>query len=311
MCINWVLMPDGNVRPCHACWQCKRDRVSDWCGRCIAEGATSVETLRLTLTYGRDDHYSVHHPRSQNLHYEDVQKYLKRLRKASVGRVRYFLTGEYGTRNARAHWHLILFFQGGLPPGIRFEERYVHSLWKHGWSYWEYADPEKIRYAVKYILKDAIGGFDRVHRMSTRPEIGAEFFRLMAENHVLQGLPPVETYRFPEDWDRHGRPREYRLSRAALFNFLKAYAEIWKARYGDENWPQSELMDAYCDERTRRFYAQGVSFDDADAMRRFLMETKQRREGSWIHGSVGDGKNGSVVMLYPTQGVYRDLSRGS
>lgn len=314
MCVDWVTMPDGNVRPCHRCWQCRRDRINDWVGRCIAESATSDTTLRLTLTYGRDDHYGVNHPRSQMLHYEDVQEYLKRLRFWTPGKVRFFCTGEYGTAKGRAHWHLILFFRGGLPPRIRLDERYLHEadddcpLWSHGWSFWELADPEKMRYAVKYLLPDGVGGFDRVRRQSTRPELGREFFKRQASAYVSQGLPPLDTYRFPNDWDRKGRPREYRLTRAALYKFLSDYAMFWKGQHGDESWPQSELMDAWCDERARRQRI-GAVCDVGDFVRRFELEQREKRL-RWASMIDVDGTGVAVAPARQGPG-YRESSRGA
>lgn len=317
MCLSWREV-NGNIVPCHVCWQCKRDRVNDWVGRCIAESATSTETLRLTLTYGKDDRYDVDHPHARQLHYADVQKYLKRLRKNTDGRIRFFATGEYGSAKGRAHWHLVLFCQGARPPGVRFDERYVHQaapgvkLWPHGWSFWEEANPERIRYAVKYILKDVAEGFDRVQRLSTQPELGRVYFRNEAHRYALAGLPPRHTYRFPGDRLRDGSMREYRLSRAALYKFLGDYALAWRELYGGEDWPQSDLMDAFCDERERRrkFTAGGV--DDADFMRRFELE-RQEKNGLWVT-RLGGADSGAIARRArpPSEGVrYRHASRGS
>lgn len=294
------------------CWQCKRDRVSDWVGRCIAESATSRETMVVTLTYGRDDHYRVDHPHSQMLHYRDVQLYLKRLRLATLGRVRFFCTGEYGSLKGRAHWHLILFFSGLLTPGVKLGERFLHDPWPDGWSFWETAVPENMRYCVKYLLKDQVAGHDRVHRMSSAPELGNAYFRREALRYVEQGLPPREFYRFPNDWDRFGDPREYRLSRCALYKFLAYYARAWKELHGDENWPQCELMEAYCDERARRARlgtaGDGMSPDD-DFLLRYRMEILEKKR-IWLVGENASGAEIERIMLYPGPGPYSRATRG-
>lgn len=58
----------------------------------------------LTLTY--DDE---HLPDNSFLQLTDIQKWLKRLRKAANHKVRYLLSGEYGAHNKRPHYHAILF----------------------------------------------------------------------------------------------------------------------------------------------------------------------------------------------------------
>ena len=45
----------------------------------------------------------------QTLLYTDVQKFLKRLRKAYKSKLRYFIAGEYGEQTARPHYHMILY----------------------------------------------------------------------------------------------------------------------------------------------------------------------------------------------------------
>lgn len=315
MCTNWITMPDGNWRPCHLCWQCRRDRVSDWTGRCIAESTTNANTLRLTLTYGGDE-YGVVPERARQLYYEDVQRYLKRLRLVTKDRVRFFCTGEYGSRKGRAHWHLILFFSGALPPDVRLEERYIHqagnrTLWPYGWSYWEEATPEKMRYAVKYLLPDDVEGYDRLRRTSTRPEVGHFYFRNQAVKAVVQQVPPRETYRFANDRDRFGRPNEYRLTRAALFRYLDNYAQAWRSLWGNERWPECDLMLAYEDERERRRrFAPGQAVSlDYDFMHRFELEQSEQR-GRWLTGIVSESENASRSrMLYPVGDSDRRATR--
>lgn len=317
MCINWIALPDGNMRPCHVCWQCKRDRVNDWVGRCMAEAETSASTLRVTLTYGTDPNIKCDHAHAYDLYYDDVQKYLKLLRKYTAGRVRFFCTGEFGSKKGRAHWHLILFYSGEVTPNVKFEERFMHEIgnggyfWPHGWSYWELADAEKMRYAIKYILKDNVEGHYRVHRSSKVPEIGHYYFKRLAWMAVKQGVPPRSSYRFPNDWNRRGEPREYRLTRSALYSYLAAYSEMWFQLYGDENWPQSDLMDAFVDERARRRRRDAGEADMTaqDWARRFELERRERRL-NWAL-MTKDEETGDAPVLYPRrENRYRKVSEG-
>lgn len=320
MCTNWITMPDGQLRPCHVCWQCKRDRVKDWVGRCIAESELCAATTCVTLTYGKSDRlYEIDHPHASKLVYVDVQKYLKMLRLNTDSRVRFFCTGEYGSRKGRAHWHLILFFCcGEMTPGVKFEERFIHSvgnqlIWPHGWSFWQVADYEKMRYAVKYILKDVFEGKERVHRSSKMPEIGHYYFKRLAMQAAEAQIPPRDVYRFPNDHDRRGKPREYRLTRAALYKYLAHYAYFYKELHGDENWPRSDLMDAFVDERARRARRSvgEADYSESDFVRRFELERRERTL-KWTFMTKDD--DGGDPILHPPPAVdlnqYRKVSKG-
>lgn len=83
-------------------------RTSGWSFRLIKEGERSSTALFVTLTY--DTKYV---PITDNgymsLSKADVQKFMKRLRKLSDSKLKYYLCGEYGTMKMRPHYHLIIF----------------------------------------------------------------------------------------------------------------------------------------------------------------------------------------------------------
>lgn len=58
----------------------------------------------VTLTY--DDKNL---PRDGSLNYRHFQQFMRRLRKAQAGKVRFYMAGEYGERTARPHYHACLF----------------------------------------------------------------------------------------------------------------------------------------------------------------------------------------------------------
>lgn len=319
MCLNWITTDKGLVRPCHVCWQCKRDHLKDWVGRCIAESKMNAHTLVGCLTYGSDERYdSADHPHAHILLYSDVQKYWKLLRKYTGGQVRFFVAGEYGSKKGRAHWHVIAFCRNALPPNIEYWQRYIHcnekggKLWPHGWSYWEPSAPENIRYVVKYLDKVPTDDQHSLFRFSKCPGLGFEYFSVLACQAVEQGLPPRIEYRFANDWKRDGTLREYRMSRAGLFHYLASYDLEWQRLHGNESWPQSELMEAYVDERDR-LARRGVRLGDSgwdDYVRKFDL---QRLEVTpqWVTMTDGDGRG---VQLYPLSQEsidrYRRASRG-
>lgn len=115
MCKSPITLEDGTVTSCHNCPQCRDRAIDDWSGRCTAESKTASASFAVTLTYGRDKVGEKLHPRAVIHTYSDVQKFLKLLRRHGYD-VRYFITGEFGERKGRVHWHCLLFFYGDVPP---------------------------------------------------------------------------------------------------------------------------------------------------------------------------------------------------
>jgi hypothetical protein len=83
-------------------------RTSGWSFRLIKEGEVSETALFVTLTY--DTSYV---PLTKNgymtLDKRDIQTFMKRLRKESERKLKYYVCGEYGGKRNRPHYHLILF----------------------------------------------------------------------------------------------------------------------------------------------------------------------------------------------------------
>ena len=91
--------------PCGKCIGCRLAHSRSWAVRCVHESTLHEHNCFLTLTFD-DDHL----PSDHSVHVRDVQLFLKRLRK-SLGdtKVRFFACGEYGAKNDRPHYHLIIF----------------------------------------------------------------------------------------------------------------------------------------------------------------------------------------------------------
>lgn len=248
MCINPVLLPNGQEVACHHCWQCIKRKVDDWTGRCIAESQTSVITRSVTLTYGRDDLYnSADHMRAACLTYSDFQQYMRSMRDAGY-QVRYFVVGEYGSMKGRAHWHAVLFFSGTKLPLRPLGRNIEDEHWPHGHSFWDEAFPETIQYVTKYITKTADDDAKQCHMaLSKKPPLGDAWFKQYAQRFVEHRLAPQDAfYSFDGVLDKKGHKRVFVMSGATLENFLASYVEQWAERYGD-HVPNSDLVEKYLD----------------------------------------------------------------
>lgn len=253
MCINPVLLPNGQQVACHKCWQCRRRKIDDWQGRCIAEGKHCAAVHAVTLTYGRDRHYdAVDHVKAAVLTYSDVQKYLKSWRAEGYA-VRYFVVGEYGPMKGRAHWHILLFW-GFHVPERELGKNIECPMWEHGHSYWQMGTPETVAYVCKYIAKEVAGEeADELRQyhmgLSKYPPLGDAYFRLLARQHVLQRLAPQDLfYSFDGVLDSKGKKKKFVIQGVSRENFLRYFTEGWWDLWGDHP-PNSELLEAFDDDQ--------------------------------------------------------------
>lgn len=255
MCLAPLHLRDGTLAKCRKCWQCTEGRVDGWVGRCIAESRTSVKSVFLTLTYGRDEHGNESHQRAAILTYSDCQKYFKQLRKRGL-KFRYLIVGEIGALKGRTHWHILLFFQEELPDGfwdygrnswhrekraqrewvsLVWSKKFNEPCWPHGFSQWDplHYGHEKggVRYACKYINKDV----DDVEAqsklcMSKRPPIGAIYFDRLAMRLVDEGVSPQNPYyKFPKQAKRkNGTVIRFQLANKSSDLFRENYILNWR-----------------------------------------------------------------------------------
>ena len=174
---------DVMLIPCGQCIGCRIRQREDWTTRIELETRDypREEVWFITLTYD-DDHVpgmivntgeimrkvqyvwkpGEKRPESvQTLLYTDVQKFLKRLRKAYRGKLRYFVAGEYGEQTARPHYHMILY--GWQPTDLEhlykiqhngyFTSKWLTDIWGMGQTQIAQAVPETYRYVAGYVTK--------------------------------------------------------------------------------------------------------------------------------------------------------------
>lgn len=175
--------------PCGQCYACRIARSRDWAVRCVLEArAFGDENCFITLTYN-DDHL----PKDLSLHKEDFQKFMKRLRKNSGLKIRYYMCGEYGDLYQRPHYHaclfgykpkdLVLLFQKN---GVKlYRSSFLEKCWTFGFVTVGNVTYESAAYVARYILKKQTGLSADAHyngrlpeytNMSLKPGIGTSYF---------------------------------------------------------------------------------------------------------------------------------------
>lgn len=190
--------------PCRKCIGCRLAKSREWANRAIMEQLYHEESWFLTLTYDDEslprsfpcDEYgeiiSVH----STLVKKDVQDFLKRLRKNTGQKFRYFLAGEYGTQTYRPHYHLLIFGLklndlSVISHNFAGQQYYVSDMITKCWSQgihilgpvtWQSAS-----YVAQYTVKKATHGFDKsfydkasiqpeYQSMSLKPGIGYQYY---------------------------------------------------------------------------------------------------------------------------------------
>jgi len=106
---------------CGRCPYCKKRRVCSWEFRLLQEEKRSFSSYFVTLTYD-SRHIPLTAKRRTTLRKKDLQLFFKRLRKLQEDKIKYYAVGEYGSKNSRPHYHLIMFNV--------FDIEYIRQAWQ-------------------------------------------------------------------------------------------------------------------------------------------------------------------------------------
>lgn len=147
-----------------------------WAHRLLLEGKCHGQSAVATLTYSND-----FGPVSNSLRPQQVQRFIKRLRKAVAPRsLRFYVCGEYGEDYHRPHYHAILY---NLDPVIHAEP--IKHAWGLGHVHLDSLTWESAQYVCRYVTKKLSNPNDlrtlqklngrtpEFARMSLRPGLGA------------------------------------------------------------------------------------------------------------------------------------------
>lgn len=138
------IFPNGERKlvPCGKCIPCLSIKRNDWILRLRQEHKASKGALFITLTYDWK-----HYPKDGKLEKRALQLFMKRLRKKSNSRLRYFAVGEYGTKNGRPHYHLLLFNVEDI------SRNKLENAWGKGIVHVGQVTEASIAYCTKYVVQ--------------------------------------------------------------------------------------------------------------------------------------------------------------
>ncbi|UPW41568.1 replication initiator protein [Peromfec virus RodF8_54] len=169
---------------CGKCLECQRQKSFEWALRIMDECSVYENNCFITLTYNNDNL-----PLNGCVSVREEQLFMKRLRKfLQPLKIRYFVSGEYGRKHLRPHYHFIIF--NWKPNDLVFFKKegnnnlyrssIIERLWTKGFSSVGEVTFDTALYCAKYMQKQQFVESGKhidltlpFIRMSNRPGIGA------------------------------------------------------------------------------------------------------------------------------------------
>jgi len=178
------------VVPCGGCVGCRLKRAGEWAVRGTHEAQLHLDNVFLTLTYDSKrmpDRPIGHIPADVGLYYPDFQDFMKRLRERfGYPDLRYIVSGEYGDKLGRPHFHAI-FFNFKFPDKYYwytskqghkvYRSKILEELWPWGNSEIGSVTAQSIAYVARYVMKKQTGKAADSHYEWFDKETGEVFWR--------------------------------------------------------------------------------------------------------------------------------------
>lgn len=170
--------------PCGGCVACLANRRSDWTLRLTHELSSSTSAHFITLTYS-DENIYYNENNVPSVYKPHLQNFIKRLRRKTDNKLRYYAIGEYGTQSLRPHYHVILF---NLPNDRLYtiEDSWMDDQTIMGFTKTGTVTPGSIHYVTKYHVNKThfpINGNKPFATMSRRPGIGHDYINKFTDYH--------------------------------------------------------------------------------------------------------------------------------
>jgi len=189
MCTSPLNLSDRTVK-CGQCKSCLLEKSATWSARLTEEFKESTSAYFVTLTYRDQDALWVDTEEDTvtTLSKRDVQLFMKKLRKFNEKHrrscdypIRYYLTGEYGGKFGRAHYHILLF------NATKEASDRIHQIWDKGRVDVQGMNEKAIRYVSNYMLTKNIDVPEGIEKpfslMSRRPGLGAGYIGRNWKHH--------------------------------------------------------------------------------------------------------------------------------
>lgn len=211
--------------PCGKCIECRLEYARQWAIRCVHESQMHPDNSFVTLTYSDEN------LKSPKLKYEDFQLFMKRLRFTYPNNtISYFVTGEYGEKTKRPHWHAIIFGYSPKDSTLKYtsargdkvyESESLTKTWGHGIAEFGSVTFQSAGYCARYAAKKLVHGSDQEHdfhpisKKSSKHAIGKKWLEKNWQDIFNYGeciLPDGTSSSIPryyEKWMKEHHPQEW------------------------------------------------------------------------------------------------------
>lgn len=217
--------------PCSKCIECRLEYARQWAVRCVHEATMHEDNSFITLTYSDE------HLKSTKLQYIDFQLFAKRLRKHinkayPDKKISIFVTGEYGEKTKRPHWHALIFNwrptdSTYLYSNERGDKVYTSNtlseLWPHGRTELGSVTFESAGYVARYAAKKLVHGHDGEHE-----------YQPISKKSSKNAIGKIFLEKYYKDIFNHG---EVILSNGTK-STIPRYYEKWLLKTHPEEWVQ-------------------------------------------------------------------------
>lgn len=305
--------------PCGKCIECRLEYARSTAVRCVHEAKMHSENSFITLTY--DDKNLT----SNKLNYLDFQLFIKRLRDDRFRsllktngltrkdyvqlpkeerdklhdpiRIGVLVTGEYGDRLKRPHWHALLFnyrptdcvYKYSNDRGDRvFESDELTQIWNKGIVDIGDVTFESAGYCARYAAKKLIHGkdgdhdFNPIHKRSSKNAIGKSFIEkywrdVFSHGYVvLDGNIKVSIPRYYEKWLARNRPEDYlQYIQEVKTRKIQQAESVAERRRGEHERVNS----------VRDTFHKGFQISELD-QRKKIIESRFKRLQSYLKGDI-------------------------
>jgi hypothetical protein len=237
--------------PCGQCVGCRLERSRQWAIRCMHEASLYKNNCFITLTY--DDQ---HLPDDYSLHYDDFQRFMKRLRKRYQGKtIRFYMAGEYGENFGRPHFHACIF-------NLDFEDKYLwqktdsgskiyrskilEELWPFGYSSIGEVNFQSAAYVARYIMKKVTGDMADQHYEEVNFTTGEIIQRKPEFNKM--SLKPGIGYKWYQKFKDDVYPHDYVIVNGKKCKppkfYDKKYADDYPYEFDQLQWDREKSAKA-------------------------------------------------------------------
>lgn len=197
--------PRDIMIPCGGCIECRLAKSRHWADRMMLELDHSKTAIFATLTYAPDCvHLAMFDDNDEpifTLDKRDVQLWLKRLRRHFEPReIRFYLSGEYGDKTQRPHYHAILYglSLADFPDSLSISKNefgqtiyfspLFSSIWGLGNCTIANVSWQTCAYVARYTMKKLTGGLADVYAFRNQ----LPPFALMSRKPGIAGYYPIE-----------------------------------------------------------------------------------------------------------------------